>query len=554
MPSNTVGKKLLQIYGWKQGHGVGPRTTALQRDYLREGQLFTNSIQNSRTENSSINGSSAVKVADPFDINSWLSGNNIANKQIVKAAPSVTITNKLNGSNSNTAVVVHESVDITKLPSAALSDGLVTFAPRNVAEDVIVPPPKADLHGLGYSVRTAFPELMGPGVGLRGTNSTNSEQTLAKIASKYSSGYSYDDEIDVAYDDTNDDQLQLLQLRMDSKSGTSKIVSDKRGDYNYEDNDVELDSNRRNIRGEITSSIDAWVGGKSSAAVCPSDGRPPLPGFEIAEKSQVKPLYYSPPLVPKEFTPNPMQIIGPKKEHGGEAVSSTVPSIRNRGTEAANRMEMRSKLLGESNAAKTVAVDPTSSVFDLLKPEDRQRLLNMKQEKELFAQLASTGSVVETERIFNSDTISTDDLSPKVSVDTSAKAAAVEKPRQMLTSATILNSTFAGLSQAFKNRFTSSTPTDLQDTVTKEGIVTVDEYAAELKKRKPVEVLADKSDKSMKQSGKNGKKHNVRQTELWAPSPLLCKRFNIKVPEISSSIAKLPKTSDNNNPGKICTS
>jgi hypothetical protein len=106
--SKSIGKKLLQMMGWKEGQGIGHR------------------ISKKKKYQSSQSNALSQYMSNPLDTD-----------------------------------ILHDAVDIDKLPNESKDEfGHVTFAPNDIAlKEALLPKPKADMHGLGYNAHHANPEL-----------------------------------------------------------------------------------------------------------------------------------------------------------------------------------------------------------------------------------------------------------------------------------------------------------------------------------------------------------------------------------------------------------
>lgn len=175
----------------------------------------------------------------------------------------------------------------------------------------------------------------------------------------------------------------------------------------------------------------------------------------------------------------------------------------------------------------------SGSIFDMLSVDDQQRIKNITQTGKELVQVPATEQLLATS--VSVAVVQSSSIAPV------APATAAERP--MLTSASLLNSTFAGLSQAFRNRFVTSTgSSSLPENIVKEGMATSAEYTAKISatiasSSSSLESKKEKDNNTI--SAKPKTFHVVRNTTIWAPAPLLCKRFNIKTPEISKDFAAI---------------
>ena len=370
---------------------------------------------------------------------------------------------------SNVKEAIHPAISIEKLSNSILEDGLVTFAAKVDADLVSIPNPKDDFYGIGYDPAVENPELYG----LRKNSSILSKSkgvyrvdSLFDDSSKYQqslSRYALDDEEDDIYDYGNVSSMKQLK---------EEVLVNENDDFDR--------------ISSVPNAINEWLGGSAvvTTQICPSDGRPPLPGFVLAKIPQQIPEYYQPIEPPSDFKPfhkftdeetkdtkvsqdNAVKLATEKK-FGAQGLASTRAMI----------------ISNEEVAPKSV------SVFDLMGPENKRKL------DEIVANLKAGNSV---------DSIVKGKPEPEPIVEEL-------DTRPMLISNTALATKFAGLAQAFKNRFVQS-----DDSVP---------IPTDISKKEPE--VATRNDTIIQDS-----LTNTRVTTTWRPNPLLCKRFNVPVPEIS---------------------
>lgn len=410
-PSNTIGKKLLTLLGWKPGIAIGPRKK--------------------------------------------------------------------------------KTVDLGyNLPSMAMDEGFVTFAPRIEYQSSSsirqLPRSKADTKGLGYE------ESVGDVGFLRRDNVKSQDanryhmknlfQQKQPSSSNIKSTTAYlDEDDDIAFDDSVHDISQ----------------------YNAVEIDEQTENNTTNTQLSTTKSI------PTSYERCPSDNRLPLTGFHVASRGAkvVIGIAYPPPTVPKDFS----------AYHTFTTLSQTISiktgqqSVNNRKSRFAAMDVLAQRQEGLSDEKKD---NSSSSVFGLLKSEDRLRIqaLAASMNPNLAAQ------------------------STPVNVSPPTQTAAV-KERPLLVSSTLLQSKFAALSQSFKSRFTSASSSSSAaaglDNDSQGGITS----AESLKEMINNKAAAAAALASFENGGKEAlpKKSVVRRTTVvWSPSSLLCKRCNVKAPDHAS--------------------
>ena len=232
-------------------------------------------------------------------------------------------------------------------------------------------------------------------------------------------------------------------------------------------------------------------------------------GFHVSQEEKVVPPVIDRIEVPSNFSGKHVfpteaietensSLLRRKKMEGGLAVVAARATILN------------------SNGVETDV--KSGSIFSMLSVDDQQRIKNITQ----------PGKAIEQQL-------------PSAAAAPVIPAAIAERP--MLTSVSLLNSTFAGLSQAFRNRFVTSTGSSaLPENIVKEGMATAAEYTAKIS----ATIASSSESKKEKESAASEKPtakpkmfQVVRTTIIWAPAPLLCKRFNIKTPEISKDFAAI---------------
>jgi hypothetical protein len=126
--------------------------------------------------------------------------------------------------------------------------------------------------------------------------------------------------------------------------------------------------------------------------------------------------------------------------------------------------------------------------------------------------------------------------------------------RPMLTSSSLLSSTFLGLSSALKNRFTSATNTSSQIeklsslSDKKEGLILpseITQHVAEINYERKKSRFSDPITTNNIQfkdifENRNGKSNRI--TTIFIPNSLLCKRFNVAVPDVAKNLNKKSNT------------
>lgn len=549
-PSDTIGKKLLATMGWRLGQGIGPRIAKKRVDYF------------SRNEKAGL------------------------------------------------TMEVHPGADLSKLPkSALLQNGSVTFAPDDEGQKIAFPPPKTDVFGLGFDVRLSgrlgtsshgadfivdqdedeayegssstyrMSDIMRSGArgghdkaepNKRGTQYGQQTQSAKRL--KYTSGFAYNDEEDDVYsrdaplaitnsvDVSGDSSSRSLVAYDPANSGPEMLQNAHRR--------KEFERNAQETLQNINEGVDNWLGGGNPSISnsqgdlkhtlntverCPSDNRPPLPGFHVARKPRVLPPHYPPPIVPPDF----------REKHSfeleGEIGPVAASAVRGRRQNPLDAAKARSEKMSDNNSAtsatnsiaeSTIPEEPEKvSIFDLIKPEARLKLQNAIHAVNPASlvhiapppplpPLPPTPPPPPPEPV---DTPSNTTSNPAPASTSAASSTTAAPARPMLTSAHLLNSTFAGLAQSFKNRFASATTSEgsgTKDSVVLEGMATASQYTQKLAEKS--QLHAAEASASAKAAPKVMQvKGSTRTVTPWAPAPLLCKRMNVRLPDISKTSAQL---------------
>lgn len=245
-----------------------------------------------------------------------------------------------------------------------------------------------------------------------------------------------------------------------------------------------------------------------SVSVCLSDGKPVLPGFSLGNgdfgKLNSSGVFFPPPVVPKDYVP----------KHSF--------ALRENDSLHSNRLD------GE-----------VKSIFDMLDPK---ALLQIQSTKDKYT--------------------SSSDISQRTD-NTSAVVPPSIPNRPLLMKEGLFS---AGMNESLKSRFTSSklvaadsgdkTPANdvAHVTVLKPGLMSAEELmekrliAMENAKVQQLKTETTVTTKQILETKKNALGSINRTTILWAPERLLCKRFNIPYPDISSD--RLASSSAPANPGR----
>lgn len=562
-PSDTIGKKLLATMGWRLGQGIGPRISKKRVDYFSSSQK--------------------------------------------------TLT-----------MEIHPGADLSKLPkSALLKSGSVTFAPDDEGKKVVIPPPKLDMYGLGFDPRLSG-RLGAPsqendfsvdlddedayegssntyrmsdvlGTNARGNNKSKTSQAAKRSIPygqqpsqahkrlKYTSGFAYNDEEDDVYSSAPLALTNSIDARADVSSSVVLYGQSDFHDTLVEDSQKQkrFHENAQETLQNINQSVEKWLGKDETAPFdgiisgdgdlshtlnaverCPSDNRPPLPGFHVARRPRVPPPFYPPPEVPSDFHPYHTFASGEEGKNdflAGAALSTRVGRRQNPLDAAKARSEKMNDDAApkpDSNSSVTSVAKSTDashdplkkqSIFDLIKPEARLKLqsainaVNPGSQVQIVDQpplppRPPTPPPVPYSLPSTAPSVTTDNKANFTSSTTAAPA------RPMLTASHLLTSTFAGLSQAFKNRFATATTTEgagTKDSIVLEGMATASEYTRKLAEKAELKASEDASLSAKIAPKVIHLKGSVRTVTPWAPSPLLCKRMNIRLPDISKTPAQL---------------
>lgn len=497
-PTNTMGKRILGILGWKPGMAIGPRVKKVEYSNLA---LSRNS-----------------------------------------------------------------------LPQQSLEDGMITVAPReDKSAFEVYPAPKTNYQGIGYvpnEFDSARDEWEGRGENARFDEEENryrvsdlfkkndpsnkgiDESSRRKPQKRKTSVY-LDDDDDIAFHDDEEDRFQY------SKTAIFE------GDLDEDENNhpKKLQKKEREINHYIQSAADPVTNSIPNHLAqlrSPSDNKIPLPGFHVAQNAQMIPSFFPPPEIPKDFKPihifrvieetevsqqksKDSLLINTLKTHRVNILENAEKRknlLENMNQETTNNEEKAEAKIGDGVAKASLPTSKVPSVFDYLKPADRARILGLAQK---------------INPTFNTTT-STDlhQIAPKplladLEIEKPAPVVAPpveEERRPLLVSSSLLTSAFAGLSESFKNRFTTSAATANTSTpgdpvnpigVVKEGLASLQEYT-QLVQEKQKQFISSADSTKPTDSSKSGppSQRIHRTTVLWTPNPLLCKRCHIKMPEIAT--------------------
>jgi G patch domain-containing protein 1 len=482
-PSNTMGKKILALMGWKPGMAIGPR---IKKKEYQNTHIPSSSLPVSVKE------SSALTFAPRED------------KSFMDLYPIPKIDYRGIGFEGNDDLMSSfKDYDNAETNQYRISD---LFS-------------KKDSTINNNSKKVRFPD----------SSSMKNQSSAKRKLSSY-----LEEEDDIAYDnDTN---------------AYSTVIED-----DYEEKDSYLKGQRQK-----ESNIDKYLEGvskTSSLIPCPSDGRLPIPGFHVAKAAQMIPPYYPAPEVPPNFIPFHSfrsSALTSEKEKESFSLIDTSSRKSNFLENANKRKELLSEEVEKSpsleNGEEAVSSEK-KSVFDFLKPADRNRILG------LAKKLNPSAPIVQEEAIPFVPQIPEASLAERERQQQLSGTQQKTDQRPLLVSSSVLNSAFAGLSESFKNRFTSSSSSSTQvpkdekgklaevntdkdvasgSDVIKEGLASLNEYS-NLRKLKEGDnntfpVNAEATKKELMSTIKKSQMQRV--TSLWSPHPLLCKRNRIQVPQV----------------------
>jgi hypothetical protein len=381
----------------------------------------------------------------------------------------------------------------------------ITFAAPTVA--IRIPPSKLDSFGIGY-IRSADEAFMrrksasgadDHRIAGRGRIDMNAEIGGQRKRARRAATRSGLLSNISGYDDSDDDDAAFGDDDMDD----------------YDTSWGKSRTGRRENRAGDVSENDSDTESRAQTKVTDprllytSDRTRVIVGFVVgSEVARCLPLEsYFPHAPPPSFVPNPLRVFG-----GVQQKSSTNDSSNN----------------------------------ELMNAFAVHQLKNLKQSGQGGVSLVRA-------QILNENVLSSTEKQPPTSLST-------ERP--MLTSAT-MQSTFAGLSQAFKNRFVSSSTAPRSDTVPDQkmsssqpltaqhtldslpsllpGLSSGAEYA------KLVSSLQPQQDSASTENDKKSRKFiPSRITIFWDPAPLLCKRFNVPVPSTDAETRSKPTRPQSN--------
>jgi hypothetical protein len=283
------------------------------------------------------------------------------------------------------------------------------------------------------------------------------------------SGFSMNDDEDDVYDGHSSAVAsQSIHSRIDMDEDESD-PDDEHGIFNKRA--AKRVKSGMSARTAISASVDNWLGStvahSSSLQRCPTDGKAVLDGFDLASLEVALPhMPFDTPLAPKGF----------KAGHVfSDTVTVTAGSISDRRRRGEGGAVASAALLNDSFDTKG------KSIFDIVGDQAKKQIQSAIDARNSNNNLPPTS----TASLGNSSNTS----------------------RPMLTSDAVLKSNFAGLSQAFQNRFVSSssaTPADA--TAPSAGLTTAKEHAIAVQALPSVSISASVSQKAKPDSESNSRR------------------------------------------------
>ena len=433
---------------------------------------------------------------------------------------------------------LHQFDSLSQLPSRAFEDGVVTFAPLNTLDLVRVPPVKDDLLGLGYE-RTVEELEMLARKQRRHQPSSAPDASFADslIRNKPSRGRhaQLDDEdwLDMEADEDVDiygDREEPLENTGSTMHGSSRVHTTARNptlfDFDCDDSSGGMSSSYGTV---------AEVRGRCS------DNRYPIPGFELGESGIVGTEVFPPLVLPANVDWRTYRHIFDEdlRKESKRSTGHRKDLLRDETNSASKEQGSNLTLTDQDPRLAAIRDAPPGSIFSLLDDRAKSQI-----ERAILGQAASShfapGVPPGQADVAHKE-------SP--SKETGTKAGTVEgtahekTSRPMLTSESLLKTTFFGLSEAFRNRFTpasataapSQTDVGLRGRQADNAVTSTASTAASAPRL--ATTAGTNTDHIKKQRGRA-----LRVTSLWAPMPLLCKRFNVAVPDISLSLPRQPQS------------
>lgn len=449
---------------------------------------------------------------------------------------------------SKHSAIVPTGIDMSAIPAGATASGFVTLAPENTRKEIVVPIPKTDMHGIGFtrtSLRGSDGENMARGVYrmdpelLSKGGPTN--RVAGGVQSRDSAGFALGDDEDDVYDNSfifEAPNARLMEEILIESADTESVDSKKLGAMKGAlDRFISTDRNQGTI---------ADARGTSGNRVI-------LDGFVPASAAREEPERFSPIQVPSDFKVGHVFSEGDLKaaKGGYKRQSLETRSVLLSGEVLIDNTDKKSKAAD--------LLDSGTSVFALLDARGREKIRSVLQKTEVVSSNSRTNKSID---LFSTAGLRQSGTKESLSND-KIVSSVVMPARPLLVNPSVSASVFSGISAAFKSRFATagtSSENNAADKVRREeAIPSVGLWRID---RKPVEdnngmMVAPAMASSpevpavlIKSSGiKVGK--SMRASTLWQPQPLLCKRMGVPVPEVSKDIAPHGQASNHQSIGQM---
>ena len=279
------------------------------------------------------------------------------------------------------------------------------------------------------------------------------------ISARDVAGFSMNDEEDDVYDNKPGGQSMSS-----SSTYLEEVVSDEEDERIGDVSSRGYNSKKANsMKKDLDDSVNKWLGSKAGESRvlerCPTDGKVVLDGFTLATLTQkMQQVSFATPQAPRDFIPG--HVFPEDIDKTATSSSSSDRQGRAQGGDAVN--------LNASNVSSKQLQTAPVSVFDIISEDSKRKIQSAIDGKKAVAPV-------------------------EVCVNPSWGS------RPMLTSDAALKSTFAGLAQAFQNRFvTSSSATPTDATIVNPGIGTAAEYASATSTAPAPVALGEKKTAGMK--------------------------------------------------------
>jgi hypothetical protein len=337
----------------------------------------------------------------------------------------------------------------------------VTIALESSHFEAKIPPSKADYFGVGYDPaeenaemnahRGSKRQLKGKGAGvyrmdaLKSLTASDNQNEHSRnfsdiISARDVAGFSMNDEEDDVYDNKPGGK----SMSSSSVTYLEEVVSDEDDERVGDVTSGGYNTKKANsMKKDLDDSVNKWLGSKAGESRvlerCPTDGKVVLDGFTLATLTQkMQQVSFATPQAPRDFIPGHVF-----PEDIEKTVTSSSSSDRQGRGQDGGAANVNASILPPKQPQIAHV-----SVFDIISEDSKRKIQSAIDGKKAVAPI-------------------------EVSADPSGGS------RPMLTSDAAMKSTFAGLAQAFQNRFVSSssaTPTDA--TIVNPGIGTAAEYAS----------------------------------------------------------------------------